>query len=151
MAFSITTRTTVTMKTWILKHRKILLLAINLMVFPAALLCRYLSGRMLQTVTVCNWRRIGAQCPSCGGTHFVNALCSGDFLGALQHNAFLFLVVLFLAVSMILVDIAVWFDRPFAKKALKKMYTIPVLIVFSGIFITFLILRNWHIFVLPFK
>lgn len=127
-----------------------MLLAGHLLVVPAALFFRYLSGRMLQTSTVCSWQLLGAKCPTCGGTHFVNELLSGNILEALKHNAFLFLLTMFLAVSVVLLDLEVWFGLSFAKKLLRKMYTISMLIFFGVLLILFLILRNWHIWLLLF-
>ena len=139
------------MISWIRKHKKGLLLAGHLLAVPAALFLRYLSEQMLKTSTICPWQRLGAKCPTCGGTHFVNALFSGNLSAALEHNAFLFLLTLFLGVSLVFVDLAVLFDLTFAKKALQKMYTIPVLIIFGVLLVLFLILRNWHIWLLPFQ
>lgn len=139
------------MKAWICKHKKLLLLACHFLAAPAALFFRYLSGEMLKTHTVCSWLLLGAKCPTCGGTHFVNALFSGDILGALQHNAFLFLLTVFFGVSLIFLDLAVFFRVAFAEKALKKMYSIPSLIVFCTLLVLFTILRNLHIFLLPFQ
>ena len=139
------------MKSWICKRKKALLGAAHLLIIPGALFFRFLSGQMLTITTVCSWQRIGAKCPTCGGTHFVNALLGGRILEALRHNAFLFLLTLFLGVSWIFLDLAVFADVAFAKKALKKMYTIPVLIAFGSLLIAFLILRNLHILLLPFQ
>lgn len=139
------------MLSWIRKNRKALLLTAHLLAIPAVVLFRYASDLLLKTNTVCPWVRLGAKCPTCGGTHFVNALFSGQFLAAIEHNAFLFLLTLFLGISLIFLDLAVLFDLPFAKKALQKMYTIPVLILFGIILVVFLILRNWHIWLLPFQ
>ena len=133
------------------KHKKKLLLACHLLAPLAALFFRYLSSQMLKTTTVCPWQQLGAKCPTCGGTHFVNALFSGKIFTALEYNAFLFLLTLFFGVSLVFVDFSVWFDMPFAKKALQKMYTTPVLILFCVLLVLFLILRNWHIWLLLFR
>lgn len=139
------------MKSWIKKHRKWILGAAHLLVIPVILFFHYLSDNMLSTDRVCSWRRIGALCPSCGGTHFINALSKGDLLAALKYNAFFFLLTLFFVASFIFVDLAVWFDLRFFKKALRKMYSIPTLIILGVIMILFLILRNWRIWILPFQ
>ena len=139
------------MKGWICKHQKLLLLLCHLAAIPGALFFRYLSGQMLQTDTVCAWVRIGAKCPTCGGTHFVNALLSGDLSGALAHNAFLFLLTLFFAISLLLLDLAVWFEFPFAKKALRKLYTVKTPVYIGILMLLFVILRNRHIWALLFQ
>lgn len=139
------------MKAWICKHKKLILLACHLLALPAAWLVHRLSEQMLRTNTVCSWLRIGAKCPTCGGTHFVNALLQGDLTAALEHNAFLFLLALFFAVSLILLDLAVWLELPFAKKVLRKLYTYSTLVFFCVLLVLFVILRNWHIWLLPFQ
>ena len=138
------------MKTWLCKHQKILLLVCHLLAIPGAVLFRWLSEQMLKTNTVCSWLRVGAQCPTCGGTHFVNALLRGDLAAAWEHNTFLFLLTVFLCVSVTLLDLAIWFQLPFAKKALQRLYTNGTLIVFCVLLILFLILRNWRIWLLLF-
>ncbi|MBQ7780251.1 MAG: DUF2752 domain-containing protein [Clostridia bacterium] len=139
------------MKYWIKKHRKWILAVAHLLVIPIILFFRCLSDNMLSTDRVCSWRRIGALCPTCGGTHFVYALSNGDLLAALKYNAFLFLLTVFFVLTLVFIDLAVWFDLSFPKKALKKMYSIPTLIILGVIMILFLILRNWRIWILLFQ
>lgn len=139
------------MKTWICKHQKLLLLLCHLATIPAVLFCRYLSEQMLQMNTVCPWILLGAKCPTCGGTHFVKALLSGDILGALEHNVFLFLLALFFVVSLILLDLAVWFRLEFAKKALQRLYTIRTPVYWGVLMVLFVLLRNWRIWALLFQ
>lgn len=150
VVFSILKRTATYMISWICKYKKALLLLCHLVAVPGAVFLRYLSEKMLQTNTICPWLQLGAQCPTCGGTHFVNALLSGDILGALKYNAFLFVLALFFAGSVILLDLAVWCELSFAKKALKKLYTTKTPIVFGVLMVLFVILRNWHIWALLF-
>ena len=139
------------MKTWVRKYKKRLLLAAHILAVPAIMLLHLLSDGMLNTNRVCSWRRIGALCPTCGGTHFVYALSKGDLLGALKHNAFLFLLTVFFVLTLVFIDLAVWLDLSFPKKALRKMYSIPMLIILGVIMILFLILRNWRIWILLFQ
>ena len=139
------------MKTWICKHKKALLGAAHLLIIPGALFFRFLSGQMLAVTTVCSWQRIGAKCPTCGGTHFVNALLSGRIWEALQHNAFLFLLTLFLGVSWIFLDLAVFGDVAFAKKALQRLYTIRTPVYWGVLMVLFVLLRNWRIWALLFQ
>lgn len=138
------------MRAWVRKHKKRLLIAAHILAVPALILLHLLSDGLLSTRRECSWRRIGALCPTCGGTHFVNALSRGDLLGALRYNAFLFLLTVFFALTLIFIDLSVWFDLSFPKKALKKMYSLPMLITLGVIMILYLILRNWRIWILLF-
>ena len=138
------------MRAWVRKHKKRLLIAAHILAVPALILLHLLSDGLLSTRRECSWRRIGALCPTCGGTHFVNALSRGDLLGALRYNAFLFLLTVFFALTLIFIDLSVWFDLSFSKKALKKMYSLPMLITLGVIMILYLILRNWRIWILLF-
>ena len=138
------------MRAWVRKHKKRLLIVAHILAVPALILLHLLSDGLLSTRRECSWRRIGALCPTCGGTHFVNALSRGDLLGALRYNAFLFLLTVFFALTLIFIDLSVWFDLSFPKKALKKMYSLPMLITLGVIMILYLILRNWRIWILLF-
>lgn len=138
------------MRAWVRKHKKRLLIAAHILTVPALILLHLLSDGLLSTRRECSWRRIGALCPTCGGTHFVNALSRGDLLGALRYNAFLFLLTVFFILTLIFIDLSVWFDLSFPKKALKKMYSLPMLITLGVIMILYLILRNWRIWILLF-
>lgn len=138
------------MKVWMHKHIKKILLTCHIMAIPIALFLRYLSEQMLSINAVCPWRRVGAQCLTCGGTHFVNDLLSGNVLSACKHNAFLFLLTFFFTISLIFVDLDVFFNVSTARKLLRKMYTVRVLIFLCIILIFFLIYRNKNVWLVHF-
>ena len=134
------------MKNFFKAHRKkIWIVSMDVLCLPAAILFRYLSALMLQGDSVCVWVRLGGQCITCGGTHFVNDLLSGRIGMAFWDNQFLFVLCVYFAVSWILLNLYWLFDLAFAKKMLGLMYNIPMLIIFCVAMFGFLFWRNIHL------
>ncbi len=127
---------------WIKKHYKLLIILTDVMIIPGMLLCRWLTENMLATNNPCMWTLLGGKCITCGGTHFVNDLCNLRILDALADNPFLFFTGLYLAVSFVFLNLWWVFGLTFFKKVLKKMFNIPVLIVWLVIMVLFLLVRN---------
>ena len=132
------------MKVFLKKHyKKIVAVFCDLLCFLAALICAPLSESLLmQTDRACVWSLMGLQCITCGGTHFVNDLLAGRLGAAFADNQFLFVLTVYLAISLVFLNLYWLLDLAFAKKALKLMYNIPMLIVLCvGLFV-FLFFRN---------
>lgn len=132
------------MKAFLRKHnKKIIILSADLLCVLLALISEPWSGALLQKAdNTCLWTVLGLQCPTCGGTHFVNDLLSGRIGAAFMDNQFLFLATIYLAVSLILLNLRILFDWGFAKKMLGWMYNIPALITWGVGLLAFVILRN---------
>ena len=132
------------MKTFILTHyKKLTVVAADLLCLAAVLIGKPLSDVLLQkTDQTCPWTVMGAQCPTCGGTHFVNDLLSGRVWEAFADNQFLFVATVYLVLSLILLNLWWLFDLASAKKVLGWMYNIATLIAWGvGLFV-FLLVRN---------
>lgn len=119
-----------------------LLLAADLLLIPFLCLCKYLTDQMLSHVSICPWVRFGGQCITCGGTHFVNTLCSGDIAAAYHHNQFLFVMTVLLFISYVLLHLYWLGGIPWARKTLVCVYSIPGLVIASLFMMVFLIARN---------
>lgn len=131
------------MKEFLRKHyKKIIVLSIDALCLIIALCCKPLSELMLSSDTDCLWASLGGQCLTCGGTHFVNDLFSLRIADAFMDNQLLFIVTVYFAITLIVVNLLWLFNLSFALKILKWMYNIPVLIVFSVGTIAFLLWRN---------
>ena len=128
-------------------NKNLLLIAADILLIPGLVLCKWLSGRMLAQTTQCEWLRYGGKCVTCGGTHFVNTLLSGQFAEAFEHNQFLFLLTVALAICFVLLNLAWLFDVKFAKTALSKIFTIPVLIITLSVMLLFFFARNMPVFI----
>ena len=126
----------------LLRFRKPIILIADALVIPALIFCEWLSNQMLATNSTCAWTLLGGKCITCGGTHFVNTLLNGRFVEAFNHNQYLFLLAIFFAASIVLLNLYLLFDLGFAKAALKKMYNIPALIIACVSVLAFLVLRN---------
>jgi hypothetical protein len=127
---------------WIQKHYKLSLLIGDGLLLPGMLLCRFLAKGLLTTNRVCGWTRWGGKCITCGGTHFVQSLLSGQFIEAFHHNEFLFVSTAYWALSLVLLHPWLLCRANWAKKALRWMYNIPTLILFFVGMLLFIILRN---------
>lgn len=132
------------MKIFLKKHyKKIAAVSCDLLCLLAALIGAPLSESLLiETDRACVWSLTGMKCITCGGTHFVNDLLAGRLGAAFADNQFLFAVTVYLAVSLVFFNLYWLLDLAFAKKALKLMYNIPMLIVFCVSLFAFLIFRN---------
>lgn len=127
---------------WKKYNKKIIMLSSDLLIVPGILLCRWLSSTMLSTETVCVWLRLGGKCITCGGTHFVNSLCSGDIIGAFGYNPFLLALTIYAVITLVFLNLHFLFDLPFAKKVLRGMYSIPAVVLILWVMMLFLFLRN---------
>ena len=128
------------------KKRFWILLSDGLLI-PFLFLCEWLSDMMLATTSTCAWTLLGGKCLTCGGTHFVNSFLNFRFIEAWQHNEFLFLIAVVLAVSLIMLNLYLLFDLKFAKAVLKKIYNIPVLIISISMMFVFILIRNIPTFI----
>ena len=123
-------------------HFRIIIIVFDLLILPFGLICKYLSGYMLTFNLPCIFTVFGGKCAGCGGTHFVKNLMSGNIIEAFFDNQFLFVWTVYLAVSLILLNLFLLFNMKFAKKALLVMYSSPALICFMASAFLFFIVRN---------
>ena len=138
MAFSVI----FVMKAFLKTYKLPLLLAADGLLILGCILGRWLSGRMLESDTVCLFLLLGGKCLTCGGTHFVQSFLSGQLVDAWHHNEFLFINTAYLAISLVPLHLWVLFGIRWAKKILRWMYSIPTLILFLVGMLLFIILRN---------
>ena len=127
---------------WIKKHYKLWIVLLDVLIAPGIFLCRWLTDTMLSTDNPCVWTLFGGQCITCGGTHFVNDLANFRIFAALQDNLFLFVLTVFLLLTLVFLNLWLVFGIPFFKKVLKKMYNIPSLIIWLSVMVLFVIVRN---------
>ncbi len=116
--------------------------AIDILLVPALVFCERLSGFMIAQNSVCEWTRYGILCGTCGGTRMVNSILHGEFIKAFNLNQFLFLCTIYLAVSLIVLNLAWVFNVGFAKKMIRKMYNLAAVITVLVLFVLFIAIRN---------
>lgn len=131
-----------TMIDTIIKYRKPIVSIIDIAIIPAGLFFKWLAGAMLSTNRPCSWTLFGLQCATCGGTRCVNYLLHGNIVEAFTMNPFIFCCILYAVVSLILLNILVFTDASFAKKALRIMYSWYSLAVGAVFYGGFFIVRN---------
>lgn len=124
------------------KHKKLITIISDLLLIPAGFICEKLTDLMLTTNEPCQWVRMGGKCAACGGTHFVNSLLNGHIVEAFNHNQYLFLLVIYFAVTVVLLNLVFLFDKKLPLKILKHMYNIPAVLILSGLLFLFIFLRN---------
>ncbi|MBQ9938356.1 MAG: DUF2752 domain-containing protein [Oscillospiraceae bacterium] len=125
---------------------KTVLVVCDLLLIPALIACERLSDRMLAKNATCPWNFFGGKCITCGGTHFVNSVLNFKFAEAFGHNQYLFVLAVFFALSFLLLNLHKLFGIQFAKRVLRKMYNIPMLIAGCVLMVLFVILRNLPLF-----
>jgi len=131
------------MKAFLKKYQwPLVLIAGDILLIIGGFLCRWLSGRMLESDTVCLFLLLGGKCITCGGTHFVRSLLTGQIVEAFHHNEFLFITTAYLALSLLLAHPAVLLKAKWAQKLLRWMYSIPSLILFLTGMTVFAVVRN---------
>ena len=123
------------------------LLLADALILPGLLFCRWLANFLLtETDTTCLWLRLGGRCITCGGTHFVRSLLNFRIGEAFAYNEFLFVLTVLFLVSYILLHLMVFWKVKFAKVILKKVYSIPGLIVGVVFALGFFLVRNIPVF-----
>ena len=88
----------------------------------------------------------GIRCFTCGGTHFVNDLLSFRILEAMVDNPLLFVVAAYLFVTLAALNLYLLFDLKFARRMLRLMYNVPVIIAFVISGGVFFFVRNFEAF-----
>lgn len=136
------------MKEFLKKHyKKIIIIPIDILVVPALVFFRWLSGQMLLTEKTCPWVLLGGQCISCGGTHFVNDFLSGKFFSAFLDNELLFVIAIYIIIGFVFANLFCLFDFKFAKNALICMFNVFIVGYFALFAFAFLIVRNIPLFI----
>lgn len=124
------------------KYKKMLMIAFDIAVVPGLFILKYLSSFMLSTDRPCVWTELGLQCATCGGTRCVNSLLSGNFIEAIKLNPFVVVMILFVLVTFLLLNLLIFRNSDFAKRALKKMYSLWSLVIILISLAVFFIGRN---------
>ena len=131
----------------LLKNKKFWLLAADVLLPLAGVACLWLSRYMLTWDRPCWFTLLGGKCLTCGGTHFVRDLLSGHILLAFTDNPLLFVMAVYSAVSYILLHLSWLWDLPFARKALSKLYNMPMFFAWVTFGAVFFIVRNIPLFI----
>lgn len=121
---------------------KIIILVFDVLCIPAAVICRIISGNMLLADAPCAWTTIGIQCFTCGGTHFVNDFLSFRIIDAMEDNFLLFAIAVYLLVTLVTLNLYFVFNLRFARRILKIMYNIPMIIAWVIFACAFFVVRN---------
>lgn len=124
------------------KYKKLLIIIMDVLLIPAGIICEKLTDNMLAVDDPCMWTLAGGKCATCGGTHFVNSLMNGHIIEAFHHNEYLFLLTVYLLVTIVLANIAVLAEKKMPAKILSHMYNVPAILTLCVLLLLFLILRN---------
>ena len=124
------------------KYKKLITIIFDVLLIPAGFICEKLTDVMLTTNELCLWVKVGGKCATCGGTHFVNAILNGHIIEAFHHNEYLFLLAIYFAVTIVLLNIVLLFEKKLPLKILKHMYNVPAVLILSVLLFLFIILRN---------
>ena len=115
----------------------------DIALLPVLFLCKQISNFLLKrTSSACIWTALGGKCITCGGTHFIRDILSGNFAAAFRDNEFLFLLTVYFALSWLLCNLYWLFRCSLAKQLLARMYNRPTLILFCITAFAYVIIRN---------
>ncbi|MBE7064894.1 MAG: DUF2752 domain-containing protein [Ruminococcaceae bacterium] len=89
----------------------------------------------------CILAKNGIPCPSCGATRCVSSILKGDFASAFIHNQFFFCLAVYLALSIVFLNMGYVFNVPFAKKVTDVMFHYKTVIIIALIYFVFGITR----------
>lgn len=123
------------------------MLALTLAADAFCLLCALffdkIAAFMLGDIPRCIVYRMGYLCPSCGGTRAVNYFFHGNFGLSFRHNAFFFVMIIYLLVFLLMLNLGYLFRRPFGVKAVRTMVNYRIVIAIVSCYALFGILRNF--------
>ena len=125
-----------------MNKKKIFVICLDAAVVLLALAAGPLTRMMIRLLPDCLVMRLGFLCPACGGTRCVQYLFSGRVVQAYQINPYIFLTAVYLAILLLVVNGAILFGRKPMEKALCRMVSPQVVIVWAVGFVVFGIFRN---------
>lgn len=123
-----------------------MVVAIDALIVPMAVICRFVSEIMLQGEGVCVWTLAGIECFTCGGTHFVNDLLSFRIVDAMVDNPLLFAITVYLLITLIALNLFLLANLKFAGRVLRLMYNLPVAAAWVVAACLFFFIRNFEAF-----
>ena len=128
-------------------NKKYFLIAGDVLLLPAMIFCEWLSDYMLSKPGECLWVILGGKCVTCGGTHFVNSILNGRIIEAFNYNQLLFVITIMAIIVWVLLHLDWFLSIGWAKKALKKVFSIPSLVFWSVAILVFFFARNMNLFI----
>ena len=114
----------------------------DILLIPACFLCHFLSEHMLIGGKPCTWTAFGAKCATCGGTRCVNSFLEGRFTDAFAYNPAVFIGILYVILTVVMLNLLFVFRKKFAKPILLKMYSLTAFFVVMGMLLVFTVVRN---------
>ncbi len=135
------------MRSLLKKYIAPIVIVCDLIIFRLMWVSGELVDFMMTNGKPCSWTLHGAKCGACGGTHCVKSLSEGDVIGAFVSNPMIFLCIIYLGVSVILINLAYVFKIKKVTKLLKVMYSEKMAFIILGMFIVYTILRNIPLYI----
>ena len=126
-----------------MKNKKRWVFILDLAVAALAALAIPLTNLMFRWLPDCMATRFGLQCPACGGTRCVRYFFSGQLVQSFRANPFYFVLILYLAVALILLNVGVLLELPGPEKVARGMTDWRVVIVGAILFVLFGVIRNF--------
>lgn len=124
------------------EHPWIPVIALDFMVIPGIVICKWLLRTMLAEGKPCRWTLVGAKCATCGGTHCVQSFLQGHFWDSFIWNPMVFCWILYGIVTGVLLNLCFVCNQRWAKSALKGMYSLTAFFVALGVYLLFTLIRN---------
>lgn len=125
-----------------MEKKKLFVLLLDLGLTILAFAAGPMTEWMLRIIPGCPVAGLGLQCPACGGTRCVRYFFSWNFADAFQANPFFFLLILYLAAALVLLNIGVMLKVQWAQRLARTMTCWQAVIATAILFAIFGVVRN---------
>ncbi len=102
---------------------------------------------LLKGLSPCVLSTLGLKCALCDGTQSLVHLFNGNFFLAIKSNLLVILIILFFIVSIVLLNVTVFFSCNIFRMILIRMYSLQALWVYLIIAGVFMLMRNAVLFI----
>ena len=127
----------------VMNRNKLFVILLDAGLLLVAMTAQTLTDWMLHVIPACPVAMLGLLCPACGGTRCVRYFFSGRFADAFVVNPFFFLLILYLAMALALLNVGVLLNVKKADQIARRMTDWRAVIVIAALLAIFGIVRNF--------
>lgn len=125
-----------------MKIKKSFVILLDVALLLLGLAAGWVTGWMLALIPNCPVTQFGWLCPACGGTRCVRYFFTGKFAQAFAMNPFVFVLIWYLGAALLLLNVGVLLNVPYAQRLAVRMTGWRIVIVAAVVFAVFGIVRN---------
>ena len=111
---------------------------------PIAFLVCYITSRFMHSLSIiCYVKKMGFECPACGGTRCVISFTDFDFVSSFNYNPYIFITIIFTAITLVFMNVTVFSESQTCEKLFTKLISFRLVIIWAIGFVLFGIIRNF--------